>query len=481
MKILFINPILGGDYSALDIAITSLATFLNQKTRHKASILDFTFHRKRWKKHLHNWINKHNPDIIGMSSNTLYMQYIVKIAKEIKKNYDLPIILGGYHASQYPEKTLNIPEIDAVCIGDGEYALTEFLDKLEQDKSPKGINSIWCRHNGKIIRNKRGCFIQDIDELPVPDWDLWQDLDKYFYYLGMIYVIGTRGCIYRCSYCDAHGIANSVDGRYYRIRDPKAYAKEISYHYEKYKNRNLRLVQMFDQIPTIDFNWLSEFCSEYKNLGLTKKIKYSMFSRIDHLDEKKLKILGESGCALLRVGIESGDTYIRKKIYKKEISNQKIRKIFRLARKYGIGFTAFYIIGGPGESRKTINRTINFSRELAAERSAFFVYKPFTKEGVSQILKHGGKIDEERWKQADNITYKAVVKLKNLSPKQIEFLQKKAYFFTFGKRLFKMVLKQNLYYFIHLFKYLHKGWKDGLDFAYLLPYYHIYGYENVSE
>ncbi|MBN2422199.1 cobalamin-dependent protein [Candidatus Woesearchaeota archaeon] len=480
MRIQFINPLLGGDYSALDIAITSLATYLNERTKHRATILDFTFHRRHWKKHLHKWVRQDKPHVIGMSSNTMYMQYIKTIAKEIKKHYRIPIILGGYHASQYPDETLNIKEIDAVCIGDGEYALTEYLSKSEQKKPLKGIKGIWAKNKNRIIKNQGGCFIKEINELPIPNWDLWKDLDKYLYYLGMIYFIGTRGCIYKCSNCDAIGIKNSVEGSYYRIRDPVDYAHEIKHQYEKYKNRGLRLAQLFDQIPTIDYNWLRKFCDEYIKLKMNKKLKYSMFSRIDHLNEEKLRILGKSGCALLRAGIETGDESLRKKIFKKNISNAKIKKIFRIAKRYNVGFTAFYILGNPGDNKKTINKTIKFAQRLDANRSAFFVYKPFTKESIEQIIMHGGEIDKKRWEKADNIIYKSVIKLKGLSPREIEFLQKKAYFVTFGKRLIKMIKTQKIKYFTRLFNYVIKGLKDGLDPAYLLPYYHIYGYDNID-
>jgi hypothetical protein len=139
------------------------------------------------------------------------------------------------------------------------------------------------------------------------------------------------------------------------------------------------------------------------------------------------------------------------------------------------------MLGGPGEDRSTIEKTISFARELDANRSAFFVYKPFTLEGLKQVVEHGGIVDENLWKKADNITFDAVIKLKDLSPGQIEWLQKKAYFFTFGKRLLRMILRQTLMYFVRLFIYMAKGAKYGLDKRYCLIYYHIYGYDNVDK
>jgi len=478
---MFINGVLGGDFSALDISITCLATYLNEKTNHSASILDFVFHRRTWKEHLERGIKKFKPDIIGMTTSTLYMQYVKSIAKEIKQKYDLPIILGGYHPSIHPQETLNIPEIAAVCIGDGESSLSELLDRYEKGKSARGIKGIWIKEDGKILKNKIGCFIKDLDQFPTPNWDLWEDLPKYFYYLGMLYFIGNRGCPYRCTYCDAHQVAQAVKGPYYRIRNPVKYADEILFQWEKYKNKGMRFAQLFDQVPTLNQEWLNSFCTRYRENGNPDEYKFSMFSRIDHLNEEKIKLLAKSGCANLRMGVEAGNDFVRNSVYKKNISKERIEKVFDLCKSYDIGITAFYMIGGPSENRDTVEETIRLARKLNASRSGFFMFKPVTHESEILIKKYGGTIDKNRWTKADNFTYGAVVRLKDLSLKQLELLQYKAYFTTFRKRLGWMVKTNPNAYFTRLATYLTKGLRDGLDIKYLLPYFHIYGYDYVRK
>lgn len=481
MRLTFINSCLGGDFSALDIAITSLATYLNERTNHSANIIDLTFHRRHWQDTLRKEIKEKRPDIIGISCNTMYMQYVKGIMKEIKSTFGLPIILGGHHASIYPEDTLKIPECDAVCIGDGEGPLRKYLDHFSEGKSISDITGIWAKENEKIVKNPIGYFRENLDDLPVPDWDLWRDLDKYFYHLGMLYIIGSRGCPYKCTFCDAHGIAKAVKGRYFRIRDPVKYAQEIAFQWEKYKSRDLRLAQLFDPVFTMDYDWVQAFCDEYRRQGLHRKLKFSVFSRIDHLDERKIKILAKSGCAVIRVGVEAGDQFIRSEIYKKRISDNKVRKIFKLLHKAGINITAYYMLGGPCESPRTLQRTINFALELDGERSAFFIYKPFTQEGIRQIYDCGGWIDEKRWRKVDNITFDAVIYNKDLSPRQAEWYQIKAYFLTFGRRLLRILKRQGLKYFLYLFVYMFRGLKCGLSFAYLIIYFHIYAYDNIDK
>lgn len=482
MHIQFVN-VAGGDFSAMDIGITQLATYINERTSHQASILDMTFHRHHWKSHLRYGISRYKPDIIGMSTNTMYMQFVKPVMAEIKNEYHLPVILGGAHASIHPENVFQLPEVDALCIGDGEFALTRYLDRLGQGQSAEGIAGIWSKESGGEIRNAGGCFVENIDQFPYPNWDLWEDLEKYFYFLGMLYIQGSRGCPYKCSFCDAHGIAESVEGNYFRLRDPVKFAGEIGYQWNKYRNLRHppRLAQLFDPVFTMSEEWLTSFSEEYRRLGLHKELRYSAFTRIDHLNECKIKLLAESGCALLRPGIETGDDDIRQRIYKKNVTNEQVREIVGLCKKYNIGLTAFYMLGGPGESKATMQKTIDLALELDADRSAFFIYKPFTREGEQQVIEFGGEIDSARWEGADNITFGAVVKLAGVSLATIEWYQRKAYFLTFGRRLLRMIWRLKLKYFIRLVLYVCRGLRWGLDWRYLATYYHIYGYDNVDK
>ena len=481
MKFQFINALLGGDFSAMDIGITQLATVLNHSGKHKSSILDLTFHTKHWKKHLHRNIKRFKPDMIGMSCNTLYMQYVKRIASEIKEHYDIPIVVGGYHASIHPKETIEISDIDFLIVGDAEYSILKLLDAYEKGRGYDKIKGLWYKKKEVVKGNNQGCFIKNLDELPVPDWNLWRDLKKYFYYLGMLYVIGSRGCPYRCTYCDAVGMAKAAKGPYYRMRDPVGYAKEIALQWEKYEKKGMRLAQIYDQVFTFSPKWVKQFSKAYREHTDVEKHGYSTFARIDNLDKERLVELGKSGCNLLRIGIEAGSPYIRNKIYKKNITNAQIKKIFKIAKENGIDFTAFYMLGGPAETRKSINDTINLARKLKSARSAFFVYKPFTEEGMNQIAQYGGVVDQQRWEKADNITFDAVVKLKDIGPKGIEWMQKKAYFQTFGPRLLHMLATDKHRYFTRFTTYMSRGLKDGLDYHYLLPYFHIYGYDWVNK
>lgn len=480
MRIQFINAVLGEDYSAMDIGITQLATYLNAGS-HSAGITDLVFHRRHWQDKIVHDIEKYHPRWVGISLNTMYLPYARKVMAFVKQKYpSIGIIVGGHHASLYPDKVIEFPEVDAVCIGDGEYALDQFLSALQEHREVTGIDGIWYKTPGRIIRNANGKFIDKLEFSYALNYDLWEDLDNYFYYLGMLYMQGSRGCPYHCRFCDAWDISQAVDGHIFRLIDPRHYAREVAYQAKRYKDRGLRMMQLFDPVFTIKSEWVDEFCDEYIKRGAP--LPFSAFARIDHLDEHRIQRLAQAGCALLRVGIEAGDEAIRNGVYKKNISDEDIRTITKLCKQYEIGLTTFYIIGGPGETPATIKKTIEMAVELDSEkvRAAFFIYKPFTKEAAKLIAENGGTIDIERWQDADNITFDAVITSPGLSPRQAEWLQREAYFRTFGRRLTRMIKRKKQRYFLELATYLVKGLHDGLSIKYMVPYYHIYGYDNVG-
>lgn len=107
------------------------------------------------------------------------------------------------------------------------------------------------------------------------------------------------------------------------------------------------------------------------------------------------------------MGVEAGDQYIRNEVYEKNLTDEEIKEAFKICKKQEIGFTAFYILGGPGETKQTLQKTLDLAIELDGNRSAFFIFKPFTEESIKLIEKFGGYVDEQRIAKADNITFDA--------------------------------------------------------------------------
>lgn len=481
MKVALINPNLSGDVSCYDVGLTYLATYINERTKHKAQIIDYTFHRRHWKKHLLKKLEEINPDIIGITTVTLYIKYIKDTIKEIRKKYKVPIILGGYHATLNAKEAINLKGVDAICIGNGEYAFEEYLHALENKKPLRGITGIWYKKNGEIIKNELRPLIQDVDSLPIPNYDLWEDIDKYFYFLGQGYFIGIRGCPFNCTYCSEKSMKKIFPKQYIRYRDPKEFAREIEQQYNKYKDRGMRIAHCFDPVFTFNKEWLKRFTDEYIRLGMDKKLPLSVFTEASVTDEDRVKWLARANCKILRIGIEAGDEHIRMDIYEKKVTDEQIRNAVRLCKKYGIAITGYNMLGGPGESKKTVQKTLDFVDELKIERPIFFIYRPLKgTDALKKIEELGNKIDESKMSdEIDSLHFGAALETCDLKQKDTERYQRKAFLKYHGGRVFSLIKKQKLTFFKNLIIYSLNGFRYGVGYRYIAGYFLVCAGDNL--
>jgi len=114
-------------------------------------------------------VSSESPDLIAFSTTTNMFRTARRYARLVKKNFQLPIICGGIHPTIVPEEVINCPEIDMVCLGEGEFALLELCNKMNGNEEIYSIQNIWVKEYGKIHRNPVRPLIQDLDELPFPD------------------------------------------------------------------------------------------------------------------------------------------------------------------------------------------------------------------------------------------------------------------------------------------------------------------------
>ena len=481
MKVSFINPNLSGDVSILDMGVTTLATYLNERTDHSAEIIDFTFRRHAWQDVLREKVDAFQPDVVGITATSLYMGYIRRIARAVKSEFGLPIVLGGYHASLCPDECMQEPWCDAACVGDGEYAFPEYLDALGGGSSFEGIDGIWARANGDVIQNPPRPLVQDLDSLPLQDYDLWDDLDKYFYYMELLYFIGTRGCPFNCTYCSSLPMKEAIPGKHFRRRDPRAFAQEIAYQWDKYRDRGLRIAHTFDPVFTFSRKWLEEFADEYIGLGMATRLPYSCFTRADTIDAEKVRLLKQSNCAVIRIGVEAGSERVRNDVYEKNISTEQIRSAMALCKEAGLTITAYNMLGGPTETRDTLMETFRLNRELDVQRPVFFIYRPLPKTKSREQLEAGaGAIDCDRFDQIDSLHFRGCVRTGDLSPNDVERFQARCFLYFIGRRILKLIWKQKHRFFINLVRYMWQARRDGVDFQYAVAYFLICCGDNLT-
>jgi hopanoid biosynthesis associated radical SAM protein HpnJ len=283
----------------------------------------------------------------------------VRISQAIKQaNPKIKIAFVGPHVSVLPEKSLrDNPVIDFICRKEFDYAIVDYANGKPLAEIP-GVSFL---QDGKAVHNPDAPQIQDLDALPHVTDVYKRDLDVTRYNVPFLlhpYVslYTTRGCPAQCTFCLW---PQTLSGHPWRKRSTDDVAAEMS----KVKQYWPEVKEFFFDDDTFNIQKARtiELCAKLKPLGLT----WSCTSRVT-TDYETLKAMKEAGCRLLIVGYESGDQQILKNI-KKGATIERARQFTKDCHKLGLVVHGDFIMGLPGETHETINRTIAFAKELDVE------------------------------------------------------------------------------------------------------------------
>lgn len=229
----------------------------------------------------------------------------------------------------------------------------------------------------------------------------------------------TRGCPFECSYCAGH----TVTGKKIRFRSVGHVMAEIELLYTKY---GIREIHILDDNFTLNREYVRKFCWE-----LIKK-NFKVFwcctngVRLDCLDQQTLKLMKDSGCYYISVGIESGSDRVLT-LMKKRLSIEIVKKQVQLVKKSGFDINGFFILGYPGETEEDIRKTIRFAKTLGLKRAAFPNFLPLPGTEVYQSLIDSGELKEEEidWDKLfhSDVPYSPPP----MSKKRLKYLQRRAY------------------------------------------------------
>ncbi|MCK5282651.1 MAG: radical SAM protein [Nanoarchaeota archaeon] len=360
-------------------------------------------------------IEDFKPQMVVVSSVSDQFELSKKIIGFIYDKYSLPIVIGGVHPTVDPDECMDVRGVLGVCIGEGEYALLEFVDLLEKKKDYSRVKNFWFKKENKIIKNTVRPLIQDLDSLPFPDRELF---DGYADTSNEIEFMGSRGCPYQCSYCINKVLQTIYKGygKFVRFRSVDNLLREIKEVLKKYKSPK---ILFHDDTFTLNKVWLREFSEKYpKEIGKP----YIANGRIETLDEESIKLLKKSGCIELKIGVESGNDRVRRKILDRQMTNERIIDVFRLCKKYGILATSFNMIGIPGETEEDIKDTIELNRRIMPFRMGVSIFKPYKGTLLYTICKENGWISNR--KVSSYFEARSTLNLPTISHKKIKYYYK---------------------------------------------------------
>lgn len=417
MKILLINPIIRVSMppSYFPLGLAYIAAVV-QKEGHDVEVMDINGYRYT-PDEVENKIKKADFDYVGITGFITEYNQIKWLSDKLKQyNPTKPIILGGGLASAVTEYVLESTLIDIVVIGEGEKTITSLLECLIAKEDLSVVDGIAFKKNQQIVKTRDRQFINDLDELPMPFYEMFPvetyargEKLGFAYPVRAINIISSRGCPYKCNYC-YHGIS----GYKYRKRSADNIINEIIY---LKKNYNLDGIVFSDDTFIIDRGRVVEFCEKLNNLSIN--LKWSCNGRVDLVDEKLLKKMKTAGCVNVSYGIESGSSIILKNM-KKGFTKEKAEESILMTQKVGLRTSLYFIIGMIGETEKTIIETKEFCKKIK-NKTQFSIATPFPGTELFEIAKSKNLLPQIDFmlKKWDIWNYNILVNLSQLSDKEL--------------------------------------------------------------
>lgn len=314
------------------------------------------------------------PDLIVVDSSFPSLKNDVRVAEEIKKETEGTTVLVGPPTSQFPEEILR-SGVDMVAMYEYDFTIMDIAEALEKGKDFRGIKGIFYKENGKIVHNPNREFTssENLDRMPFVSKIYKDRLNVKDYFLNyclypMVQIFTGRGCPYRCTFCSW---PRTFMGRKYRVRSIENVLNELEWVEE-----NLKVKEVFfeDDTFTINKKRVIDFCKGYRERGLD--ISWSCNARVDTLDLETMKEMKKANCRFLIVGFESADNGILKNI-KKGFTVEKAKEFAKNVKKASLFLHADFIIGLPGETKETIEKTRRFIKEIKPEQLQVSVASPF--------------------------------------------------------------------------------------------------------
>ncbi|MCD6093950.1 MAG: radical SAM protein [Candidatus Omnitrophica bacterium] len=369
-----------------------------------------------------NKILNESPTYIGITSTTVAINNAAHLAKTLKeKDTQTQIILGGPHVSALPIETMKrFSQFDVGVIGEGEETVLELLNVLEEKGNLDEVRGLVIRKDGELRLAERRDFIENLDTLPLPAWDLLPDFSNYggSQFIGFetrltFRLITSRGCPFHCTFCD-----RNIFGNRYRMNSVDYILKMIKELYFRY---GVRHIYFSDDNFTTSKTRTRELCRrlEEEHLDLT----WDCNTRLDQVDLQLLKEMKRAGCQHIAYGIESGNQKILN-LLKKGTTLKQIERALQWTKDAGIDARGNFMLGNPGETKETIEETIEFAKRLPLNTFKMSFFTPFPATEIYKEIEKYGRFDED-WEKLSK--YSPVFIPHGLTQKDLERYFKMAY------------------------------------------------------
>ena len=316
-----------------------------------------------------------SPRYVGITAMTCGINGAAKVAGLVKRtNANIKTLIGGPHVTALPVATLQqYSDFDIGFIGEAEDSLPEFLKAHSAGARREDICGIVFRAGGEVRQSAPRPFIEKLDSLPYPAWELLQGFPHRYApaaircnRLPATHLVTSRGCPMKCTFCD-----RSVFGNRYRFFGIEYVVGMIKTLHEKF---GVNEILFEDDSFTLHKSRVVALCESLLERGI--KISWSCLGRVDSIDAELLTIMKRAGCWQIGFGIESGNADILNGVHKR-IDLDRIREALSLTKRSGIHTKGFFVLGLPNETLQSIRKTVAFAKAVALDDISVSFCTPF--------------------------------------------------------------------------------------------------------
>lgn len=398
---------------------------------------------------LTEFLREFRPHLVGITTNTPQAKQAWRTAAAIKQELDIPIVLGGPHVSVTSEdldfESLRQPPVDMVVRGEGEGPWIEISNRVDsflRDQPEFSARALMAANldlfrdvqslsykssDGQLHRNPEGPVIADLDSLPWPAYHLFK-MDRYTNLQPAtdaipgersFSILTSRGCPYRCTFC-----SQSIMPIKWRARSPENVLAEWRH---LVKDLGALEIGVLDDSANIRRNRLMRLADDLIANQLTH-VPWIFVNgiRANLADLELLTRLKQAGLKRTAFGVETGDEQMIIKI-DKHVDHNTIRQAFKNAKAAGIETIGFFIIGLPGDTRETMQKTIDFAIELDPMIANFSMMTPYPGTIVYEQVKQNGRFLVSDWDDYVFFDQKARYEMGDLTAELMEEMYRKAY------------------------------------------------------
>lgn len=326
---------------------------------------------------LEKMISGFSPDLLAVTAVESTFLESINLLKSIR-HHKIPTIVGGIFATFAPDIAISYPEVDMICVGEGERGIVELVRKMLAGRDYSTVQNLWVKkQDGSIVKNPIAPPV-NLDDNPLIDIEIYENSRFYRAMDGKIYkmfpVETHRGCVYNCGFCNSplqnKMYQDATGKKFFRHKSIPKVKEEIDYFIKLGAEYIFLWADNFFAYPQ---KMIDEFCEMYSKI----KLPFYCQSHPESLCLEKIEKLKAVGMQRIGVGIEHGNEKFRREIVKRNYSNDLLIERLKILTDLDVQYSVNNIIGFPCETPELVMDTVELNRRHAASDISCSIFTPF--------------------------------------------------------------------------------------------------------